>query len=950
MSRTISALEPIKTYGIATRIKNYHAFQSCFQMSNYVSTSKPKPKKPINLHLLFSPEDPDHIVEIERILGRLEYAYKDRTYKCTPAELETLGRTFDQSQQDRRGAMAEGAKQFKTTLAELKLLFRTESWLRKNCLIAVSGQTSDGTSGLQKDDSYASTREEIERFADVMFSASPSNRDFWLGKKDGFDPAYIEKTYGALKPCLHGSDAHRINAIGEPNLNRYCWIKGDLAFESLRQTTLEPERRVWIGSRPPNDNQGPLCVTSVTTHEAPWHRNRQVPLNEGLVAVIGARGSGKTALVDMIATGAFTGKNLGDSSFLLRASSPIDLLGDAQVSLAWNNDAITDARLKPNASPDERESERVRYLPQHFVDRLCSSAGLAVELREEMNRVVFDATDKTERLETDSFQQLADARLVPLRSRRENLKKDIATTSDKIVAEEELEAKLPQLKNQKAQLEAQIERDNKQKKALIPEGREARARQLANLEQLYANKEAEIEGLHRRIHKLRDLLAEVRQVRETTEPARLRDMKDRYGGTELTASQWHEFRMEFKGDVEAICQNAIAVTEKDVKHKRDEDLDHPINVNEMPQADWPLNTVGAQRDKVKLEVGIDAAKMKRYTELTDAIRRQENSLRRISAEIEKASTARGRRRQLINSRRKAYENVFETLADEEQVLRDLYSPLDTELSSADGALSKLKFTVKRRVDIDLWVERGEKLLDLRKTSAFRGSGSLKAAAEDSLLDAWQTGGAKAVTQAMNAFQMEYRSELMKAIPGKVTTDKRSEWVQSVADWLYDTSHISIGYGITYDGTPIEQLSPGTRGIVLLLLYLVIDKQDRRPLIVDQPEENLDPKSVFQELVPHFREACKRRQVIVVTHNANLVVNTDSDQVIVAESQQVSGTGLPDITYTMGSLESPEIRAKACDILEGGERAFLERERRYHLHWRGGQPPGPQPGSGEAGHV
>jgi predicted ATPase len=66
-----------------------------------------------------------------------------------------------------------------------------------------------------------------------------------------------------------------------------------------------------------------------------------------------------------------------------------------------------------------------------------------------------------------------------------------------------------------------------------------------------------------------------------------------------------------------------------------------------------------------------------------------------------------------------------------------------------------------------------------------------------------------------------------------------------------------------------------------LLYLAIDKEDDRPLIIDQPEENLDPKSIFDELVPLFREVKSRRQIIIVTHNANLVVNTDADQVIVA---------------------------------------------------------------------
>ena len=82
----------------------------------------------------------------------------------------------------------------------------------------------------------------------------------------------------------------------------------------------------------------------------------------------------------------------------------------------------------------------------------------------------------------------------------------------------------------------------------------------------------------------------------------------------------------------------------------------------------------------------------------------------------------------------------------------------------------------------------------------------------------------------------------------------------------------------------------------------------------------------------FREARKRRQVIVVTHNANLVVNTDADQVVVATSIRTPEFDLPSISYRSGSLENPNIRRSVCDILEGGERAFLERERRYRLHW------------------
>jgi predicted ATP-dependent endonuclease of OLD family len=185
---------------------------------------------------------------------------------------------------------------------------------------------------------------------------------------------------------------------------------------------------------------------------------------------------------------------------------------------------------------------------------------------------------------------------------------------------------------------------------------------------------------------------------------------------------------------------------------------------------------------------------------------------------------------------------------------------------------------------------------------------------------------------MDAFRTTFGRDLLAAMPPGIKPEEQNAWNQSVAAWLYSTDHITIQYGIEYEGVAIEQLSPGTRGIVLLLLYLVVDRRDARPLIIDQPEENLDPNSVFEELVPHFREARKRRQVIIVTHNANLVVNTDADQVVVARSERSAGSSLPTISYESGSLENSAIRSRVCEILEGGERAFLERERRYRLRW------------------
>jgi energy-coupling factor transporter ATP-binding protein EcfA2 len=156
------------------------------------------------------------------------------------------------------------------------------------------------------------------------------------------------------------------------------------------------------------------------------------------------------------------------------------------------------------------------------------------------------------------------------------------------------------------------------------------------------------------------------------------------------------------------------------------------------------------------------------------------------------------------------------------------------------------------------------------------------------------------------------------------------WLMRFAKWLFSTDHIQIEYGIDYEGTDITKLSPGTRGIVLLLLYLALDEKDHRPLIIDQPEENLDPKSIFDELVGLFVAAKEKRQVIMVTHNANLVINTDADQIIVARSGHHSPGELPPITYRSGGLEDADMRKDVCDILEGGEAAFRERARRLRV--------------------
>ena len=113
------------------------------------------------------------------------------------------------------------------------------------------------------------------------------------------------------------------------------------------------------------------------------------------------------------------------------------------------------------------------------------------------------------------------------------------------------------------------------------------------------------------------------------------------------------------------------------------------------------------------------------------------------------------------------------------------------------------------------------------------------------------------------------------------------------------------------------------------IFLKLD-DSKKPLLIDQPEDNLDNKSVFKDLVDDLKAVKKKRQIIIATHNPNLVINTDSEQVIVAKYEESEDDEKPRITYISGALEDKSIKEYVCDILEGGDIAFMKRERRYRL--------------------
>jgi ABC-type histidine transport system ATPase subunit len=131
--------------------------------------------------------------------------------------------------------------------------------------------------------------------------------------------------------------------------------------------------------------------------------------------------------------------------------------------------------------------------------------------------------------------------------------------------------------------------------------------------------------------------------------------------------------------------------------------------------------------------------------------------------------------------------------------------------------------------------------------------------------------------------------------------------------------LKIKINISLNGIPLESLSMGQRAIVLLKIILAYDD---KPLLIDQPEEDLDNRYIYEHLVEAFKEAKNKRQIFIATHNANLAVNTDAEQIIVAKYDE--GT----ISYELGTLENPMTKKDIKQILEGGDAAFRKREEKY----------------------
>lgn len=243
--------------------------------------------------------------------------------------------------------------------------------------------------------------------------------------------------------------------------------------------------------------------------------------------------------------------------------------------------------------------------------------------------------------------------------------------------------------------------------------------------------------------------------------------------------------------------------------------------------------------------------------------------------------------------------------------------------------SDLEFSVKKVLRIEQLSQRILDILDNRSIGRFTKF-NLHKITEDTLCP-----------EHITAFIESLLNNSSASLQIKSNYSIESALREILTDWY------NVDYVIKMDNDNIQDMSPGKKALVLLRLLISL-AESSCPILVDQPEDDLDNRSIFNELIRFIKEKKVDRQIIVVTHNANIVLGGDAELVIVANQNgrnapnkqfrfEYRGGAIEDNSPVFtngvlapGILSSKGIQEHICEILEGGEQAFELRQHKYHF--------------------
>lgn len=747
--------------------------------------------------------------------------------------------------------------------------------------------------------------------ADIFESRDQNNIDLISGKLTEENEPFFENFFKTLgnkaKPCVAGSDAHKYLDYGNFPSKKATWIKADTTFEGLKQIIFEPIQRVRIQENEPDFKEDKLVIDEVRFITSD-DRFTPLPikLNKNLNVIVGGKSSGKSILLYNIA------KTLYPDVNFFKNENIENKYDFREYDDSFNFEIKTKGNISQLMYRDSTENSvlpDIKYLPQNYLIKLAEP-GINKKGRA-LNKVIRDLIIEDE----NSYYQYEDVFIQNVKANdkeRERIIDSYFNIKDNII---ELEKTL-KIKNNKEVLEQNIKTNSEK----ITELNKSIGLNELQIKQ-YALLQKDLETINLEIEKIRNDYKKI--VKFNFESEKILSELKRQKDIIVLSLENDDVKTEFESQYVKLDEliNSINIYISSYETLQD--------ANGKPQfkSDNIFRKLLSQKlqEKEVKEKELEPLNKNKETEkiiktLEESINEDKKSLNAIVQ---------------LNKEIKEYEKA---LTEEKTKLFKLYQDNFNQYSIV---LNNLKQRVEdlKKDQLDI------KGLERFNFSKFRGfmldisHGGSKSYADFDICDESK--------KALDDFDIELLIKDLKDIFGKIENDEykllKNVTKPNAVKVLLDDYFFDY-WEIEYKGDKLGKMSSGKASFVILMLIIGLSKS-KAPILIDQPEDNLDNRSVSKDLVDYLKNKKLERQIILVTHNPNIVVNADAENVIVANQigQNDTTSNSPyQFDYINGSLEnsfikdedekdllrSMGIREHIADIVEGGKEAFKKREEKY----------------------
>ncbi len=912
----------------------------------------------VNWHIIFSDQLSPDVIETQFInaLARSyvltpEYDHLKGRWQALPTRqsLEDLGKLIIQSvpegERSKFGQpLHEGFNNLNFSQETIQAALQSHYFEGK--FLCAVGKTE--WADIKWNDQSIADKKSIINSADIVFVAAESPKACIQAREH----LKVSNVNCRLLDC---SDAHKYaDASHKDRLGHcYTWINAELSFRGLRHALLEYPSRVFMGDTPPkvlhvrtNKTKyiSTISIRRVAGSQLKEHWfDTAIQVNPGLVAIIGNKGSGKSALADSVALAGNT-RHEADFSFLngKRFRHPKDNKAEHfEAELVWVDGTSTRRRLD-QAVPDGAV-ELVKYLPQSLLEKICNVGpdGRAAEFEQQLKAAIYSHVPDADRLGHGTLDELVASQSTETTAMIAQLRVELSRLNG-LIAQLEADSRPERVVALNEQLKARkqelVALDGAKPSAPTAEtgqttpGIVAAQEQLAIVKDQLALLETEKARLEKQLKEATARVALADRALKAVEVLRRQHM--------AFAEDWAKIFAPLGVPVEDIIglsidtsklEQIVAVDSQQIKTSR-EGLDPSLEMSTAAR----IAEASASLSVLTEKFGEPARRAREYetalaswTQARNQVIGDANSPGTISYLESLIAAVNKIPEQIVENTKardiKAHE-IFLQIERTRESYRQLYKPVQDFIQSHPlAAQLGLKFTAEI-------VQTGFAagffdVVSKAASGSFRGEEGAEAVAL-MLQKAWfgdWSGTSTFIVDILDRLHNDRRpGKGASANPGAQL--KAGKSVAGLYDFITGLSYLEPRYSLQFGDRDVAQISPGERGALLLVFYFLVDKGEI-PLVVDQPEENLDNQTVYSVLVPAIQEARLRRQVVLVTHNPNLAVACDADQIVFCTMEK---SGDRKVRYLSGAIENSDINKHLVDVLEGTEPAFQNRDSKYRL--------------------